>query len=50
MKKLVMLFITVIVVGCDWGKSGCSDCLCDTGCCNSGVCTTDSCNCHCKSK
>ena len=40
MKKMfVFATATLLMVGC-WKDSGCPNCSCEAGCCDSGVCAT----------
>ena len=47
MKKVLILFATLFIIGCNWGDSGCENCSCSEGCCSSGSCDTADCTCDC---
>lgn len=49
MKKIILLFSVVALMGCNWGDSKCSKCACDSGCCESGSCSVEGCDCSCSS-
>ncbi len=43
MKKFIVLFISLLTIGCTLGK-----CDCGTECCESGKCNIETCKCICK--
>ena len=47
MKSLLLALASMLVIGCNWGNSGCCDCACGADCCSSDKCPVADCDCKC---